>query len=51
MIANPADLVRGQPGAETVDTAAASKAIDVFRRAAPSGGGGTVLKSESTGGK
>ena len=51
MVANPADLVRGQPGAETVDAAASSKAIDTFRRAAPTGGGGTVLKSESTGGK
>ncbi|MDB5673311.1 MAG: pilus assembly protein CpaD [Sphingomonas bacterium] len=51
MIANPADLVRGQPGAETVDTASSSKAIDTFRRAAPTGGGGTVLKSESAGGK
>lgn len=51
MIANPGDLVRGQPGAETVDTAASSKAIDTFRRAAPTGGGGTVLKSESAGSK
>lgn len=51
MVANPADLVRGQPGAETVDPAASSKAIDTFRRAAPTGAGGTVLKSESTGGK
>ncbi|MES2043406.1 MAG: CpaD family pilus assembly protein [Pseudomonadota bacterium] len=51
MVANPADLVRGQPGAETIDAAASSKAIDTFRRAAPTGAGGTVLKSESTGGK
>jgi pilus assembly protein CpaD len=46
MIANPNDLVRGQPGSETSDPATAVKAIDQFRKAAPSGAGG--LKSEST---
>jgi pilus assembly protein CpaD len=51
MVANPADLVRGQPGADTIDPASATKAIDIFRKAAPTGGGGTVVKSESTGSK
>jgi pilus assembly protein CpaD len=49
MIANPADLVRGQPGAEPTDSAVAVKAIDTYRRATPTGASG--LKSESpTGG-
>ncbi len=51
MIANPVDLVRGQPGANTLDTKTSSKAIEAFRRAAPSGGGGQTTKAESTGGK
>ncbi|MEO5867790.1 MAG: CpaD family pilus assembly protein [Sphingomonas sp.] len=51
MVANPIDLVRGQPGADLTDAAAAGKAIDTFRRAVPTGNGGTTIKSESTGGK
>lgn len=51
MVANPVDLVRGQPGADTIDPASATKAIDLYRKAAPTGGGGTVVKSESAGGK
>ena len=50
MVANPVDLVRGQAGADTLGPAAAVKAIDAFRKAAPSGGGGQNLKAESTGG-
>lgn len=46
MLARPEDLVRGQPGAETSDPAVSFKAIDVMRKAPPSGAGG--LKSEST---
>lgn len=48
MIANPADLVRGQPGADVSDPAVSTKAIDTLRKAAPTGAGG--LKTESTGG-
>jgi pilus assembly protein CpaD len=48
MVANPVDLVRGQPGTDTLDTAVSAKAIDAYRKAAPSGGGGQTLKSEST---
>ena len=51
MVANPVDLVRGQPGSDTLGPAVAVKAIDAYRKATPSGGGGQNLKSESTGGK
>ena len=51
MIANPVDLVRGQPGAHTLDPQVSTKAIDAYRKANPSGGGGQNLKSEGTGGK
>ncbi|MBX3593125.1 CpaD family pilus assembly lipoprotein [Sphingomonas sp.] len=50
MIARPEDLVRGQPGAETADPGQIAKSIKALRDAAPSGGGGTTLKAESTGG-
>jgi pilus assembly protein CpaD len=40
MVANPMDLVRGQSGSGVTDTFAATKAIDSFRKAAPSGAGG-----------
>jgi pilus assembly protein CpaD len=49
MIARPQDLVRGQPGAPSVDPATATKAIQTFREATPTGAGG--LKTESAGGK
>lgn len=51
MVANPADLVRGQAGSGIDDQATSAKAIDSYRKAAPSGGGGTTLKTESVGGK
>ncbi|HEX8302915.1 CpaD family pilus assembly lipoprotein [Sphingomonas sp.] len=50
MIADPGDLVRGVPGAPTSDPATATKAVKALRDATPSGGGGTVVKSDSTGG-
>lgn len=43
MVANPLDLVRGQPGANVSDPVQSSKAIDAYRKAAPaapSAGGG-----------
>ncbi len=49
MIANPADLVRGAPGTETTDAAVSFKAIDTYRKKAPSGAGG--LSAAGTGGK
>ena len=50
MVADPLDLVRGQPGTETFDSKLSSRAIDTYRKATPTGGGGTTLKIESTGG-
>lgn len=49
MVANPADLVRGQPGSGTTDPAIAAKAIETYRKAPSTGAAG--LKNESTGGK
>jgi len=46
MVANPADFVRGQPGAETIDQQTSTKAIDAYRKAPTTGAAG--LKSEST---
>lgn len=49
MVANPADLVRGQPGSDTTDPRLSYRAIDAYRKAAPSGAGGTAVKSEGVG--
>lgn len=51
MIANPADLIRGEPGADRYDAAQGTKAIESYRKAVPTGAGGTAVKAESTGGK
>ncbi len=52
MVANPADLVKGQPGADSfVDNKTSDRAVGAYRKAAPTGGGGTALKTESTGSK
>jgi pilus assembly protein CpaD len=50
MVADPADLVRGEPGSPTTDPMTATKAVRALRAAAPSGAGGTVVKSDSPGG-
>lgn len=50
MVANPVDLVRGQPGSDTLGPATAVKAIDAYRKATPTGQGGQNLKSESAAG-
>lgn len=49
MVANPIDLVRGQPGAHAVDPALSTKAIEAYRKAVPTGGGGQNLKTEAGG--
>jgi pilus assembly protein CpaD len=49
MVANPEDLVRGQPGSGTSGGATSSKAIKTYREAAPTGTQG--LKRESAGGQ
>ncbi len=51
MVANPRDLVRGASGNGLNDPATAFKAIDAYRKAAPGGGGGQTVKSDSVGGK
>ena len=40
MVADPLDLVRGQPGTETFDATTSGKAIDAYRKAAPTGKSG-----------
>ena len=47
MVANPADLVRGQAGSGVTDTATSGRAIDSYRKATPTGAGGTTVKAES----
>lgn len=51
MVANPGDLVRGQTGSGINDPATNYRAVDAYRKAAPSGAGGTAVKAESAGGK
>lgn len=48
MVANPTDLVRGQPGSNVTDQAQATRAIDAYRRGAAVGTGGAA--GGSTGG-
>ena len=50
MVANPADLVRGQGNAELNYTATSYRAIEAYRKATPSGGAGTTVTSVSAGG-
>ncbi len=50
MVASPTDLVQGANSARG-DVATSYKAIDAYRKAPPTGGGGTTVKSESTGSK
>lgn len=50
MVANPADLVRGQTGRETNDAAASFKAIDTYRKK-PATGAGALGTTTSTGAK
>ncbi|PZQ58798.1 MAG: pilus assembly protein CpaD [Sphingomonas taxi] len=51
MVADPADLVRGKADDGSGTAATGSKAIGAWRKAAPTGGGGTAVKAESTGGR
>jgi pilus assembly protein CpaD len=50
MVANPADLVRGDPAAPVTDNQTAVRAVRALRSAAPSGTGGTTIKADSPGG-
>ncbi|MFK3888304.1 CpaD family pilus assembly lipoprotein [Sphingomonas sp. NPDC079357] len=50
MVADPNDLLRGKSDDGSATAFTAAKAIGVWRKAAPTGGGGTVVKAESTAG-
>ncbi|UZK66058.1 CpaD family pilus assembly lipoprotein [Sphingomonas sp. M1-B02] len=50
MVADPGDLVRGEPGSVTADPNSGGKAINAYRGAKPSGSGGTVVKADAPGG-
>jgi pilus assembly protein CpaD len=50
MVADPNDLVRGAPGSGLTDTATATKAVNAYIKAAPSGAGGAPVKADSAGG-
>ena len=45
MIADPMDLVRGAPGGEVYDPRLGGRAIDSYRKASPTGAGGTAVKA------
>ena len=49
MVASPTDLVRGESAGDVYDPAVGTKAIDRFRKAEPTGAGGTAVKTESVG--
>ncbi|SFP93635.1 CpaD family pilus assembly protein [Sphingomonas rubra] len=49
MVANPGDLIQGADGYGN-DAATSFKAIDLYRKAVPSGQGGAITKTESTSG-
>ncbi len=51
MVANPQDLVHGAGNSRGSDPMTVYKSIDLYRKAAPSGGGGTTVKAESAGGR
>jgi pilus assembly protein CpaD len=51
MVADPLDLVRGRTDNGTVDPVTSARAIGIYRKAVPTGAGGTTVKSDSTGGK
>lgn len=51
MVASPVDLVRGQPGTDTVDPSISYKAVETYRAAKPTGAGGLQSATSSSGGK
>lgn len=48
MVANPEDLVRGRANGGVTDATTGGRAIKELRKAAPTGQGGAVIKTEST---
>lgn len=51
MVADPNDLVRGAVPTDVYDPQVGARAITTYRKAAPTGAGGSVVRAESTGGK
>ena len=51
MVANPSDLVRGASNVDLSDQASNTRAIGSYRKAAPTGGGGTVAVAPTVGSK
>lgn len=49
MIADPMDLVRGAPGNDVNDPRLGNRAIESYRKASPTGAGGTAIKAEGVG--
>jgi pilus assembly protein CpaD len=50
MVADPEHLIHGQPGSGLADPRNAARAIIAYRRAAPTGGGGTAVESSGASG-
>lgn len=50
MVANPGDLVRGQGNPDVNDPAQSFRAIDAYRKATPTGSGGTSVASAGAAG-
>ena len=51
MVADPNDLVRGQDSTTGADPRVVYRAIDAYRKAAPTGGGGGAVQSAGVGGR
>jgi pilus assembly protein CpaD len=48
MVANPEDLVKGTNSSGITTVMSSNKAIDSFRQAQPTGGGGVTVKQQSS---
>ncbi|MCB2080023.1 MAG: CpaD family pilus assembly protein [Novosphingobium sp.] len=48
MVANPEHLIKGEEGTGVTVVMSSTKAIETYREAAPTGGGGANVKSEAT---
>lgn len=51
MVANPEDLIKGTTGPSTTTVMSSNKAIEGYREAKPTGGGGTTVNKQSSKGE
>ena len=51
MVANPEDLIKGTAGSGTTTVMSSNKAIEGYREAKPTGGGGTAVNKQSSKGE